>query len=167
MRIFEGENVGCFSHTLAHCGEQVDLVCKCLYEFMVLISGTFSRSSNAKSSLDLYIPGSSILDYSNVRWFAKKDAIEFIKIHFYEFVEWFRLSTDEFDNDPTTQYRKLRKALLPEVTGHDATWLFNVKFEIAIVTDVTDAFRKACYNLEGDGPLALVTYEQIEKCTKL
>ena len=61
-----------------------------------------------------------------------------------------------------TQYRKLRKILLLEVADHDPNRLLFIKFELAILVDVTGAFHRACYNLEGDGPLAMVAYEQIE-----
>ena len=37
------------------------------------------------------------------------------------FTEWFRLSTNEFEADERTQYRKLRKILLFEVVDHEFT----------------------------------------------
>lgn len=38
-----------------------------------------------------------------------------------------------------------------------------LQVEIAITVDAMEAFVKATYNLEGDGPLALTTYEEIRK----
>ena len=46
--------------------------------------------------------------------------------------------------------------------GHDPNLLLSIKFELVISVDVTGPYHKACYNLEGDGPLAMVAYEQIE-----
>ena len=163
MQIFSnGEDIGCFSHTLSHCGEQVDLACVYLHDFMNLVSGTFSRSSNAKSSLEAYCPGASTLDYSKTRWFARRDALKWLMLNFHVVTEWYRFSTDDFEADERTQYRKLRKILLIEVAGHDADRLFWTKFEMAISVDVTRLYHEACYNLEGDGALAMVAYDQVE-----
>ena len=38
-----------------------------------------------------------------------------------------------------------------------------LKIELAITMDSMEPFVKACYMLQGDGPLALIAYEQIHK----
>ena len=42
-----------------------------------------------------------------------------------------------------------------------------LQIDLAATVDFGEVFVKACYFLEGDGPLALACYEQIEQLCKL
>ena len=59
-------------------------------------------------------------------------------------------------------YKKTQKlVLLQDQNFEDSQKLNHLKIELAVVVDWGAIFVKATYNLEGDGPLALMCYETI------
>ena len=139
-------DIGCFSHTLDIVGEKFKT--PVLDEFLKAWIGIFSRSIKTKfawkSKTGLPIPS-----YSSTRWWSKWEVVRQIHDSFgdiHAFLQDAELPPSRLkmlailDNPP--EYRKLQ-------------------IELAVTVDAGEPFVKSTYRLEGDGPLALIAYEEI------
>ena len=91
--------------------------------------------------------------YSATRWWSKWEVVKQVFLYFGD-VKPFLEEND--DIGPA-----LRPKLLTLVNGNPTT-LCQLQVEIAAVVDWGEVFVKACYYLEGDGPLALECYEKVD-----
>ena len=134
-------DIGCFSHTLDHVGENFKT--PILDEFIKVWINMSLRSLKTKL-LWRTKTGLPAPTYCPTRWWSKWEVIK--QLHVPPFVEDenlppSRLKLKEILDDPPKN-RKLR-------------------VELAITVDVGEPFVKATYWFEGDGPLVLSAYEEI------
>ena len=88
------------------------------------------------------------MSYSPTRWWSKRECQKQTVLQCGE-VSAFHAATDVAPKS----YQKLQTLLQNFGT--------NLLIELAVIVDVGEPFVKACYNLEGDGPLAPVCYEML------
>lgn len=135
-------DIGCFSHTLDHVGEHMHT--PVLDEFMKGWIGLFSRSPKTKLAWQTLV-GLSPPSYSTTRWWSKK--------HIHDLFGDVPSFLDSDDLAPT-------KIKLQEILS-DPAKNRKLRIELAVIIDVGEAFVKATYRLEGDGPLVFTAYEEI------
>ena len=142
-------DVGCFSHTIDHVGEKFD--CPVLNEFMTFWISLFSHSPKTRM-LWRCRTGQSMSSYSKTRWWSKWEVVKQVMLYFGD-VEPFLLEND--DVGPALRPKLLALFAVPHTKSQ-------LQIEMAATVDWGEPFVKACYVLEGDGPLALQCYEVIE-----
>ena len=142
-------DVGCFSHTLDHVGGRFQT--PNLSEFATAWLMLFAHSPKAKL-LWKEQTGRSMATYSATRWWSKWEVLHQLMVHFGDVEPFLRKNEDV---GPST-----RQKLLSFFDDSQKTGL--LKLELAAVIDYGEAFVKATYNLEGDGPLAFTCYEEIQ-----
>ena len=69
--------IDCHSHTLANCGKALDKACYLQDEFWQLHNAVFARGETAKFRFHEF-HGKAMIDYSETRWFAKREAKDWI-----------------------------------------------------------------------------------------
>ncbi len=140
-------DVGCFSHTLDHVGERMRT--PILDDFTKAWISLFAHSPKSRlawrTQTSLRTP-----TYSATRWWSKFEVIYQLHKTFGDVSSF--LHRD--DLPPATTAKLLRIV-------EDECMCRKLKMEIAITVDAMEAFVKATYKLEGDGPIALVAYQQI------
>ncbi len=140
-------DVGCFSHTLDHVGERMRT--HILDDFTKAWVSLFAHSPKSRlawrTQTSLRTP-----TYSATRWWSKFEVIYQLHKTFGDVSSF--LHRD--DLPPATTAKLLRIV-------EDECMCRKLKMEIAITVDAMEAFVKATYKLEGDGPIALVAYQQI------
>ena len=143
-------DVGCFSHTIDHVGEKFK--CSTLTEFITLWISLFSHSPKAKM-LWKSRTGQSMASYSKTRWWSKWEIIKQLMLFFGD-VELFLRENDD-----------IGPALLPKLLAifNDPSTKSKLQIEMAATVDWGEPFVKACYVLEGDGPLVLSCYEVVDR----
>ena len=140
-------DVGCFSHTLDRVGENMKT--PILDDFFKAWVGMFTRSPKTLArwrSLTGLPPPS----YSATRWWSHYEVMAKLM---HTFGDVSALIEDE-DISPANA-SKLRAIL------SDSAKTRKLKMELAATVDCMEPFVKATYNLEGDGFLALETYQRI------
>ena len=140
-------DVGCFSHTLDHVGEKMKTAI--LDEFTKGWISLFSHSPKSRLAWRTQT-GLSTPTYSPTRWWSKFEVIHQLHNNFGD-VPIFLHGNDL----PAVTSGKLLKILDDEAACR------KLKMELAITVDAMEPFVKATYALEGDGPLALVTYQRL------
>ena len=140
-------DVGCFSHTLDRVGERMKT--PILDEFTKAWISLFSHSPKSRLAWRTQT-GLSTPTYSATRWWSKFEVIHQLHNSFGD-VPVFLHGNDL----PSATTGKLLKILEDEPTCR------KLKMELAIMVDAMELFVKATYLLEGDGPLALVVYQQL------
>ena len=143
-------DISCFSHTLDHVGDNFNT--PNLKEFLHLWISLFSHSPKTRVLWRSQV-GQSMVSYSATRWWSKWEVVKMLMLYFGD-IEPFLQQND--DIGPS-----VRPKLLSFFT--DAQRKANLQLEIAMTVDWGEPFVKACYFLEGDGPLALECYESITK----
>ena len=143
-------DVGCFSHTLDRVGEHFKV--SIADEFTRLWISLFSRSPKARLAWRSYC-GRAVPTYSETRWWSRWEVMKQV-LEGYTDVEGFLQSCDNLS--PAT-VKKLNEILT------DALKKVQLRMELAAIVDAGEYFVKGTYNLEGDGPLALTTYEELRK----
>jgi len=143
-------DIGCYSHMIDQVGNLFNTTT--LNEFMSAWIGMFSHSFKARA-LWKERADSSVKSYSATRWWSKWEVMRQLMLYFGDlrpFIE---------ENEDITPAYKLK------ILGfiHDSGKLTRLKVELAATVDVGEPFVKACYYLEGDGPLVLHSYETIDK----
>ena len=140
-------DIGCFCHTLDHVGEHVNT--QNLDSFFKAWVSLFSHSPKARL-LWRTQTGLASPSYSSTRWWSKYEVLQQMHNAFGDVVTF--LSNEE----------------LPKVTVSKMTTILNnpatrrkLKVELAVTVDAMKLFVQTTYNLEGAGPLALVTYQSI------
>lgn len=161
--------VDCHPHTLDNSACQMDDKCAFLHEFWGLHNGVFSRSSKAKDVFSQHT-GFRIEEHNNTRWFGEIDAKIIIRDRWELYCEFF--DTPEYAAaDSSSQFYKLRKLLRPAHWGlggsveyqEAALKYFHVRLELALSTEGSMPYYVTCYRLEGDGPFAAFTFEEIAR----
>ena len=138
-------DIGCFSHTLNHVGEKFNV--PTLDKFMKHWEKMFTHSYKARL-LWRERTGKSIVTYCPTRCWSKWECEKQIFDLFGD-VPAFINSCDVAPK--STQ--KLQQLL------HSSSK--ELLLELAVTVDAGEIFVKACYKLEGDGPLAFECYEVI------
>ena len=140
-------DVGCFSHTLDHVGERMKT--PILDKFTKAWISLFAHSPKSRLAWRTQT-GLSTPTYSATRWWSKFEVIHQLHKTFGDVPVFLRSG----DLPPATT-GKLLKIL------DDESACRKLKMEISVTVDAMEPFVKATYSLEGDGPLALVAYQQI------
>lgn len=143
-------DIGCFSHTLNRVGENFKT--PVLTDFMHSWIALFSHSPKTRFLWKSQV-GRSMATYCATRWWSKWEVVKMVMSYFGD-IEPFLHRND--DIGPT-----LRPKLLSFFADQQQQGL--LQLEIAATVDWGEPFVKACYFLEGDGPLALESYEAIER----
>ena len=142
-------DIGCFSHTLDHVGEQMNTPVP--DKFIKGWIQIFSRSPKTKlawkTSTNLPVPS-----YSTTRWWLKWEVIAQLLKSFDNVDAFLR------NSDLPPSKLKLQEIIDPPNNR-------KLQMEIAITVDAMEPFVKATYNLEGDGPLLFKAYEEISALT--
>ena len=143
-------DVRCFSHTIDHVGNRFQT--PTLSDFITLWICLFSHSPKTRL-LWRSRTNKSMSSYSTTRWWSKWEVIRDVMLYFADIEPFLRENEDLGPN--------LRSKLLaffdnPRVTSE-------LRVEIAATVDWGEPFVKACYTLEGDGPLSFICFEVIEK----
>ena len=143
-------DIGCFSHTLDRVSENMKT--PILDDFFKAWIGMFSRSPKTRDKWRS-LTGLPPPSYSVTRWWS---CFEVLAKLLSTFGDVFTLLEDE-DISPANA-NKLRAIL------SDAAKTRKLKIELAATVDCMEPFVKTTYSLEGDGFLALETYEHMYKC---
>ena len=140
-------DIGCFSHTLDHVGERI--ITPHLDAFFKAWISLFSHSPKARLlwRMQTGLPSPS---YSTTRWWSKYEVLQQLHDAFGDAVTF--LSNEEL---PKVTVTKMTNILNNPATSHV------LKVELAVTVDAMKIFVQTTYNLEGDGPLALVAYMSI------
>ena len=142
-------DVGCFSHTIDHVGGRFGT--PTLSEFITCWISLFSRSPKTRL-LWKAKTGRSISSYSATRWWSKWEVVKQVLLYFGDIEPFLRENED------------IGPALRPKLIAffEDHQTKSKLQIEIAATVDWGEPFVKACYHLEGDGPLALDCYETVD-----
>ena len=143
-------DIGCLSHTLDRVGEQFKI--PVAVEFTKLWVSLFSHSPKARLSWRSFC-GRPVPTYCETRWWSSWEVMKQIGEGFPDVESFIQTS----DNLSPATIRKLTDILT------DTVKKVQLRIELAVVRDVGEPFVKATYNLEGDGPLAITTYEELRK----
>ena len=143
-------DIRCFSHALCLVGQK--FCTPNLTEFMHLWITLFSHSPKTKFLWKTTV-GRSMASYSPTRWWSKWEVVKMVMTYFGD-VESFLTQND--DIGPATRPKLISLLANPQKKGL-------LQLEMAATVDWGEPFVKACYTLEGDGPLALECHEVIEK----
>ena len=137
---------GCMSHTLTHCGEHIKMPsAKALFS---ALNNLLSRSLAAKV-LWRKLTGHAWRNKSKTRWWSEWECLKDLlgKLdHLQTFLTSPKLSESEFAQTAAALWER------PE-SRRAAT------FELQCVVSVAEPFVAATYQLEGDGALALITFD--------
>ena len=142
-------DVRCFSHTLGHVGEH--FTTSVLNEFVSGWIGLFSRSPRTKL-LWKTATGLRAPSYSTTRWWSKWEVIKQMHEGFAD-VESFITTADL----PPASKSKIQHIC------DDPLKKIKLQIELAITDDAGEAFVRATYYLEGDGPLIFTCYNKIQE----
>ena len=140
-------DVGCFPHTLDHVSERMRT--PILDEFAKVWISLFAHIPKPRLAWRTQT-GLPTPTYSATRWWSKFEVIYQLHKTFGDVSSFLRRD----DLTPATT------AKLPRIV-EDESMRRNLKMEISITVDAMEPFVKVTYTLEGDGPIALVAYQQI------
>ena len=143
-------DIGCFSHTIDHVGEQFKT--PILADFMNSWLTLFSHSPNTRFLWKAQT-GRSMATYSSTQWWSKWEVVKQLLEYFGDIKPF--LDRNE-DIGPATRPKLLS-------IMNDSQKLCTLKIEIAATVDWGEPFVKACYHLEGDGPLVFDCFETIDQ----
>ena len=104
--------IDCHSHTLANCGKVLENSCLVQDEFWQLHNSVFARGETAKHQWREFY-NKSMIDYSETRWFGKREAKDWVrKIFDTHYKDFF--SQEIFDSkQKTTSIYKMRQLICP------------------------------------------------------
>ena len=139
-------DVGCYSHMIDLVGEK--FCTPHLDSFVRLWVSLFSHSPRARL-LWRNQTGKAVISYSPTRWWSKWEVIFSLMASFGDVAPVLESNPKV---SPTTN-QKLLKML------HNPSTKSFIQVELAAVVDAGEAFVKATYTLEGDGPLVLKCFE--------
>ena len=132
-------DVGCFSHTIDHVGENFKI--PVLDTFTKHWVALFSKSPKARLAWKTFC-GRPVPTYSETRWWSRWEVMKKIFEGFPDVEQFVKTSTDLA---PAT-IGKLKHVL------EDPAKNVQLKVELASAIDAGEPFVKATYILEGDGP---------------
>ena len=142
-------DIGCFSHTIDRVGSYFKTTT--LDEFTTTWITLFSHSPKTRL-LWRSKTGQSMPSYSATRWWSKWQVMKEIMVYFGDIKPFI---DENEDIGPATRPKLLHILSDPQKVAL-------LQIELAATIDLGEPFVKACYFLEGDGPLALYCYEAIE-----
>ena len=140
-------DVGCFYHTLDHVGERMRTLI--LDKFAKAWISLFAHSPKSRLACGTQT-GFPTPTYSATRWWSKFKVIYQLHKTFGDVSSFLRR-----DDLPLATTAKLLRIV------EDESMCRKLKMEISITVDAMEPFVKATYTLEGDGPIALIAYQQI------
>ena len=143
-------DVGCFSHTIDHVGSHFNT--PTLSGFITSWISLFSHSPKTRLLWKTRIER-SMSSYSATRWWSKWKVIKQVMLYFGD-IEPFLLENE--DIGPALRPKLLAFFQEPQTKS-------KLQVEMAATVDWGEPFVKACYHLEGDGPLALGCFETIDQ----
>ena len=138
-------DIGCYSHTIDHVGEQ--FVTPVLEEFAKAWFGLFAHSPKARL-LWRERTGCSVATYSETRWWSRWEVLKQVMLLFGDVAPFLR------ENEIAPANRGKILAILDDPQKYSC-----LQVELAVVIDVGEHFVKATYSLEGDGPLVFSCFE--------
>ena len=141
-------DVGCFSHTLDHIGEHFET--QTLSEYGIAWLMLYSHSNKAKL-LWKEQTGKSMASYSVTRWWSKWEIFHQLLVQFGDVLPYLTTNTDLGPNS-----RRKLLGILQDLSKNAL-----LKIELAAVVDYGEPFVRGTYNLEGDGPLVFICYEEV------
>ena len=142
-------DVGCFAHTIDLVGQKFHT--PNLDEFLSAWITLFSHSPKARLTWRTQT-GIAAKSHSKTRWWSRWEVIDQLLKMFRDIQPFLEGNADI---GPASRSKML--AILQD--SQKKTYLM---IEMAIVVDAGRYFVQATYNLEGDGPLVLKCYEQLE-----
>jgi hypothetical protein len=145
-------DIGCLSHTLDHCGDEV--YSGTLHDFWASWNSLFCRSLKASTSWRQKY-GVAVPSCSPTRWWSKRECLHFILVNFGQVGVWVNRV---FENKEVegANIRRLHEIMT------DMNKMWKLRLELAAVVELTEVFQKATYILEGDGPLCCTTWQVLE-----
>ena len=140
----------CFSHTIDHVGSHFNT--PTLSEFISLWISLFSHSPKTHL-LWKSRTGQSMSRYSATRWWSKWEVVKQVMVYFGDIEPFLEENED------------IGPSLRPKLLAffHTSQTKSKLQIEIAATVDWGEPFVKACYDLEGDGPLAFECYERVDR----
>jgi hAT family C-terminal dimerisation region len=150
------EDLTCCSHTLDRVGFHFRY--PTLDRFWGSWVQLFSHSRRAKAIFK-DIVGVGWIDYSPTRWWSKFECFQQLSAVFPDLLRIVSLICEASCVEASSAINV--KQMLT-----DFRTLTELKVELAAVCDAATPFVKATYNLEGDGLLAFVAYEELLKCKR-
>lgn len=143
-------DIGCFSHTIDHVGGHFKTLI--LSAFTTSWISLFSHSPKTRL-LWKTRTGRSMMSYSNTRWWSKWEVMKQMFLYFGDIAPFLNENDD------------IGSALRPKLLDvlNNSQKCASLRIELAGIVDWGEPFVKACYFLEGDGPLAVDCYEAIER----
>ena len=144
-------DIGCYAHTLDHVGDHFNT--PQLEEFMHLWINLFSHSPRTQMEWK-NDTGRAMASYSSTRWWSKWEVYHQVLVQFGDILPFL-----EKHCEIAPKARTSTKLL--EILKDNKKKSF-LQIELAAIIDVGESFVKATYNLEGDGPLVLLCYDQIQ-----
>ena len=146
-------DVGCFAHTIDLVGQQ--FCTPHLNEFVSAWINLFSHSPKARLSWRSRT-GRAVKSCSKTRWWSRWEIIDQL-LNLFGDVQPFL--EENSDIGPANRSKMLDILQDSQKKAH-------LMVEMAVVVDSGREFVRATYNLEGDGPLVLKCYEQLEVVTQ-
>ena len=143
-------DIGCFSHTLDRVGENMKT--PVLDGFIKHWISLFSHSPKTRLAW-ASMTGLSFTSYSNTRWWSQYEVIKKVHDSFAD--------VSDFLQNPDSDLPRATSQKLIDILKNPPT-LRKLKMELAAVVDAMTPFVQATYRLEGDGFLALTTYQEIK-----
>ena len=143
-------DIGCFSHTIDHVGSHFST--PTLNDFISLWISLFSHSPKTRLLWKCRTER-SMSRYSATRWWSKWEVVKQVMLYFGDIQPFLEENDD------------IGAALRPKLLSYLQIPQTNSKLqvEIAATVDWGEPFVKACYDLEGDGPLALQCYDRVDR----
>jgi hypothetical protein len=149
----------CHSHTFSNAAKMLETQLESLGRLWELHVNAF-KGLNAKNVWTENMD-KSMKTYSSTRWFSKRNVLVFVCQRWDEYTEFFNLAQfDDYKAD--TAIKKLRVVLNPNGDAEQLQRLFLIRLELAIICDCTRRLHEATYHLEGDGPVALLAYDEVQ-----
>ena len=145
-------DIGCYSHTIDLVG--VKFCTPNLDSFIRLWVSLFAHSPRTRLWWKDRT-GKAMTSYSPTRWWSKWEVMSQVMAFFGDVAPFLQANPEM---SPATNQKLLQ--ILQNLT----TKAF-LQVELAAVVDAGEAFVKATYNLEGDGPLVLTCFEVLSTLT--
>ena len=139
-------DVGCYSHTIDLVGGKFKI--PHLDDFIRVWVSLFAHSPRARLWWKERT-GKSMSSYSATRWWSKWEVMAQVMLFFGDVAPFLEANPEL---SPTTNKKLLEMLQNPSSREY-------IQVELAAVVDAGEAFVKATYNLEGDGPLVLRCFE--------
>ena len=143
-------DIGCFFHTIDNVGGHFKT--PILTDFTSWWISLFSHSPKTRLLWKTRTVR-SMMTYSSTRWWSKWEVMKQMLLYFGDIAPFLN---ENDDIGPALRPKLLDVLSNPQKYAH-------LCIELASIVDWGEPFVKACYFLEGDGPLAVDCYEAVER----